>query len=162
MFCFSYRKEEYMSKYGLAVLFDRAGGSITEKMRDVLAKGELKKPHAQNLIAEVRRIWDEWDLEDEKQNDDMLQFDSFYNGFMSTYFSCYRCFDTLQALKALDMDNDNYIDWNEFKIYLTWALHEYPDIPDTDELLDVVFRKGIIPAMRDEMLTRKQKRDFKL
>ena len=35
------RKEEYMSEVGLAVLFDRAGGSLTARMSDVIAKVQL-------------------------------------------------------------------------------------------------------------------------
>ena len=36
------RKEEYMSAVGLAVLFDRSGGKMTEKMCDVIAKVERR------------------------------------------------------------------------------------------------------------------------
>jgi hypothetical protein len=43
-----------MSKCGLAMLFDRAGGSLTASMRDVIANDEVKKPHAQAIIAEIR------------------------------------------------------------------------------------------------------------
>ena len=89
-------------------------------------------------------------MRDEVQGDDCLEFDSFYNGFMIPYLGCYRCEDTKKGLQAIDMDNDNLIDWNEFLVYLKWALHQYPDIGDVDELLAVTFRKGIIPAMREE------------
>ena len=58
----------------------------------------------------------------------------------------------MRALQALDMDADGYVDWNEILVYLKWALRQYPDVENADELLDVTFRKGIIPAMRDELL----------
>ena len=32
------RKEEYMSEVGIAMLFDRSGGKLTEKMREVVAQ----------------------------------------------------------------------------------------------------------------------------
>ena len=67
----SNRKEEYMSKCGLAMLFDRAGGSLTASMRDVIVKGEVKKPHAQAIIAEIRERWDTWDQKDKVQGDNM-------------------------------------------------------------------------------------------
>ena len=35
-----------MSKAGLATLFDRSGGSLTEKMRDEVASADLKSPQA--------------------------------------------------------------------------------------------------------------------
>jgi hypothetical protein len=47
------------------------------------------------------------------------------------------------------------VDWHEFTVYLKWALRQYPDIADTDELLETAFLKGLIPAMQDEYL-RKQ------
>ncbi|XP_038049048.1 uncharacterized protein LOC119722788 isoform X1 [Patiria miniata] len=146
------RKEEYMSKIGLAMLMDRAGGKLTEPMRDAIDKVEIRAPNANNLIKEIRKMWDEWDLKDKVQGDNMLQYDNFYNGFMAPYFSCYRCSDTRRALQAVDMDADGQVDWNEFLVYLKWALHEYPHISDTEQLLDIAFRKGLIPAMRDEML----------
>lgn len=148
------RKEEYMSAMGLAVLYDRAGGAITEKMRDVIAKVEVNHLHHQELVKEVRKIWDTWDLQEatELQGDNCLEFDSFYNGFMAPYFGCFRCEDTRKGLQAIDMDKDGHIEWDEFLLYLKWALQQYPDIKDTEELLSITFRKGIIPAMQDEVL----------
>ena len=148
------RKEEYMSKAGLAILFDRSGGAINEKMRDVIKRVDIESANAKILIGEVRKIWDTWDLKEdiEKQGDEALEFDSFYNGFMMPYFGCFRCDDTRKGLQAIDMDNDGSVDWSEFLVYLKWALHEYPEIDDVDKLLSVTFCKGLIPAMRDEVL----------
>ena len=87
-----------MSRVGLAMLFDKSGGSLTETIRDEIEKVELKRPHHQNLIAQVRKRWDAWDLKEEEEADDCLEFDSFYNGFMAPYFGCYRCEDTKLAL----------------------------------------------------------------
>ena len=148
------RKEEYMSKVGIALLFDRSGGKITEEMCEVISATEVKKPHHQNLIAEVRQLWDFWDMQDEEKGDERLQFDSFYHGFMAPYFGCYRCHSTKLGLQAIDMDQDGYVDWNEFMVYVKWAINEYPETKDADELLSIVFQKGLIPAMRDERLKR--------
>ena len=146
------RKEEYMSEIGLAILLDRAGGKLTPKMQKIIEQAEVEGAHEVKLIEEVRKIWDEWDLQDEIQGDDALEFHSFYNGFMAPYFGCFKCDDTRQGLQALDMDADGFVQWGEFLVYLKWALHAYPDIKDADELLSVAFRKGLIPAMRDEIL----------
>ena len=78
---------------------------------------EPKSAHAKVLLAEIREMWDEWDLRDGTK-DDMLEFDAFYNGFMGPYFGCYRCDETKKALKALDMDNDGVV-WNK-----SWDLPE--------------------------------------
>ena len=141
-----------MSLVGLAMLFDRSGGKITEKMSEAISEMELTKPHEIRLIEEIREMWDTWDLTDKVAGDDMLEYNSFYNGFMAPYFACYRCSDTKRALSAIDMDADGKVDWNEFLVYLRWAIHEYPKIMDAEELLDVAFRKGLIPAMRDELI----------
>lgn len=151
------RKEEYMSEVGIAVLLDRAGGKMTKRMRDVIDKLELNRPNEENLVAEVRKIWDAWDLCDEEQNDGRLEFHSFYNGFMAPYFGCFRCEDTRKGLKAIDMDADGYVEWSEFLVYVKWALREYPDLTNVDQLLSITFRKGIIPAMRDEVVENKTK-----
>ena len=145
------RKEEYMSAAGLAVLFDRAGGKLSAKMREVIADMEAGTELEKALIKEVHQRWDTWDLKDAVQGDDALQFDSFYNGFMAPYFGCFKCDETKAGLNALDMDNNGLVDWKEFLVYLKWAVHEY-DIKDVDELLLITFRKGIIPAMRDMLV----------
>ncbi|KAJ7381110.1 hypothetical protein OS493_004708 [Desmophyllum pertusum] len=146
-------KEEYMSTVGIAMLFDRSGGHLTEQMSKVIAEAKPKTAHGQELIAEIRAMWDEWDLSDGKK-DDKLEFDAFYNGFLAPYFGCYRCDETKQALKAIDMDEDGTVDWNEFALYLKWAIREYPQTKDSEELLSVAFRKGLIPSMQDEVLNK--------
>ena len=50
------------------------------------------------------------------------------------------------------MDKDGLVDWNELLVYLKWAIIQYLDIKDTDELLFIAFCKGLIPAMCDEVL----------
>ena len=131
----------------LSVAFRKGkGGNLTVKMTDVIEKAKVSV-HAQHLINEVRKIWDKWDIEENKEVEDHLTFQSFYNGFMAPYFSCFACSDTQKALKQIDLLKNGYIDWNEFLMYLKWAMREYPSIKEVDELLSVAFRKGIIPAM---------------
>ena len=151
------RKEEYMSFTGLALLFDRAGGKLTAAMRDTIQKSEVSREDHNLLLAEVRAIWDEWDLKEESQGDDALEFYSFYNAFMSPFFGCYECEVARKALQAIDMDADGTIDWSEFCVYLKWALNEYPETSTSSELLNTAFTKGIIPAMHDEILTKATK-----
>jgi hypothetical protein len=145
------RKEEYMSKVGLAILFDRSGGKLTEAMAKSVEDEKPETVHGERLIAQIRKLWDVWDLRDGVK-DDQLEFDAFYNGFMAPYFGCYRCDTTRLALKAIDMDEDGQVDWNEFSLYLKWAIREYPETKDSEELLSIAFRKGLIPAMQDEVL----------
>ncbi|XP_074656968.1 uncharacterized protein LOC141910144 [Tubulanus polymorphus] len=150
------RKEEYQSPAGLAVLYDRVGGALTEPMGEAINNMKLNSANADRLIAEVRAIWDKWDLRDEVQGDDMLEFDSFYNGFLSPYFGCYRCADTKRAIQALDMDADGSVDWKEFRVYLMWAMKQYPQLATAEELIDMAFKGGILPAMRDELTKEQQ------
>ena len=79
----------------------------------------------------------------------MLQFDSFYNGFMAPFFGCYRCSDTKTAFAALDMDKDGDADWEEFRLFLKYAIEEYSDKIDTlENLIEITFTKCIKPMMR--------------
>jgi len=149
------RKEECNSDVGLAMLFDQAGGHMTEAMLETLENEKGSATHIQMLINQVKQEWDLWDGRD-GQKDDELSFFDFYNGFMARYFGCYRCEDSQKGLQALDMDNDGMIDWNEFRFYLIWAGRQYPHIKTSKELLDTAFRKGLIPALRDEMLKMNQ------
>ena len=50
------------------------------------------------------------------------------------------------------MDADGKVDWNEFALYLKWAGRQYPDVKDAEDLLSTAFRKGLIPAMQDEVI----------
>ena len=50
------------------------------------------------------------------------------------------------------MDKDCLVDWNELLVYLKWAIIQYLDIKDTDDLFIAFFCKGLIPAMCDEVL----------
>ena len=52
-------------------------------------------------------------------------------------------------MKALDMDGDRHVDWKEFKVFLVWAIKQFPDVSNVYELLQVTFLKGIIPAGED-------------
>ena len=94
---------------------------------------QLKSNSIRELITELRARWDEWDLlRDLRERDEMSEF--FYNDFMAPYFGCYRCDTTRKALKAIDMDNDGHVDWNEFLVYLKWAGNAYPNIETAQEL----------------------------
>ncbi|XP_022787165.1 uncharacterized protein LOC111327287 [Stylophora pistillata] len=142
-------KEEYMSAAGIAMLFHRSGGKFTTKMSEVIERAEVKSVHAQHLIEEVRGMRNEWDIEEDKLNDDQLNFDSFYNGFMYPYSGCFKCTDTRKALQAINMDNDGYIDWNEFLVYLKWAMREYPNV-ENDRLPLVPVQDGsLVKEMRE-------------
>ena len=142
------RKEEYTSKVGLALLFSRAGGKLTAEMSAVIADVEVRNPNHITLIADLRKVWDSFDTD--KVNNDCLQFDSFYHGFMAPYFNSYRSPQTQKGLTAMDMDSDGLVDWNGFMVYVKWALQEYPETQDADDLLTIVFRKGLIPVVQDE------------
>ena len=105
-------KEEYMSKVGIALLFDRAGGKINKEMREAIEKVKHNDYHMQTVINNVRLMWNQWNHCDEIANDDRFQFKNVYNGFIAPYFSCFKCEDASKGLKAIDMDNDGYVDWS--------------------------------------------------
>ena len=85
--------------------------------------------------------------------DDALEFETFYQKFLKPYYQNIKCEDARKALKALDMDKDGKVEWSECMVYVKWAIYEYPDISDLDELLSVTFKKGLFMAMQDEIIT---------
>jgi len=44
------------------------------------------------------------------------------------------------------------VDWNEFLVYLKWAGNAYPKTKTADELLQIAFKEGLLPAMQDVLL----------
>ena len=50
------------------------------------------------------------------------------------------------------MDMNGLVDWNEFMVYIKWALNEYPETETADEVISIAFEKAIIPAMRNEKI----------
>ena len=118
-------------------------------MGEIIANVEVKSLHHKRLISEVCEEWGKWDKQDDEQNDEQLQFDNFYHGFMQPYFGYYRCVTTKKGSKALDMDENGYIDWKELLVYIKWALREYPNVEDAESLLKI---KGVMPVMRDEVV----------
>ena len=149
------RKEEYMSPVGLALLFDRAGGHLNANMRNVIDSWEISTPHWEVLRSQLRNIWDELDSSEEpsQQGDDALEFETFFERFLKPYYTNIKSCDARKALKALDMDNDGKVEWSECMVYIKWAIYEYPDISDLEELLSVTFKKGLFMAMQDEVVT---------
>lgn len=75
------RKEEYQSDCGTAILFDRAGGKLTGPMAEVVSAGKLLYPHHDDMIANIRKEWDEWDNQEKgsDKGDGQLKFESFYH-----------------------------------------------------------------------------------
>lgn len=127
-------------------------------MVEVIEEVEVKSVYVQYFIEEVCGIWDKWDIQEDKEVDGFFKFYFFYNGFMVFYFGCFVCWDMLKVLKVINMDKDGYIDWYEFLVYLKWVMYQYFNIKDVDEFLFVVFCKGIILVMQDELFWKLFKR----
>ena len=93
--------------------------------------------------------------------DDSLDYSRFYDGFMAPFFGCDQCEQTKKAFALLEMDKGNVVDWNEFLLFLKWAFDEHQkDIGNVLDLLDVTFRKGIIPAIRDRQMTPEERNNI--
>ena len=143
------RKEEYYSSMGIALLFDRSCVKLTEAMENAIEKVKLSAPHHDAIVREIRAEWDNWDRTEKNRSDGKLKFDSFYDGFLQPYFGCSRCPETKQALRAMDMDIDCTVDWMEFVVYIKWALRHYPEMSNADDVVEVAFQQGLLPATLD-------------
>ena len=142
-------KEEYMSRAGLALLFKRAGGTLTPAIEDEVTKIEPKLNSHKQLLKRIKAMWD--DVCPDERSTESLDYFHFYHRFMAPYFSCYKCCKTEKALKELNLKHDNKVHWGEFSFYLKWALREYGDPKDERELLKTAFLKGLIPAMHQKL-----------
>eukprot|EP00117_Sycon_ciliatum_P029517 scpid51146/ scgid23484/ len=152
------RKEEYMTEVGLALLFDRAGGKLTKNFSRRIAKLEVTDKWQRHLIMEMKRIWDATGGLENYRGGSRMPFETFYKAFLSRFFNSFSSREAKQALQALDMDSNGFVDWNEFLVYIRWALTEYPDIGDTEELLDTAIKLGLTPAMKDEKVRDEKRR----
>ncbi len=143
-------KEEYTSDEGLALLFERAGGTPTGRIAEVIEKAKPRFPFQNELLKQVKV---EWDKCGPKKENDSLDYSAFYHCFMAPYFRHYDCDKTRNALEALDMYTNHEIEFREFCVYLKWALRQCPEIATTKQLLNIAFQKGLIPAMHQVHLT---------
>ena len=50
------------------MLFDRSGGKLTETMAEKIALSRSNNVHSELLLKEVRKIWDEWDIQESTGN----------------------------------------------------------------------------------------------
>lgn len=144
----SNRKEEYMSEVGMAVLFNRAGGKLTSKMEMAINRVASDSAIELILLTEVRQKWDDSFIGVVDGSKDKLRYDAFYHNFMAPYTGCATCDDTKRALQTIDFHTDGFVDWQEFEVYLKWAIHENPKLKNGHEVIDKAFRDAIIPAMR--------------
>ena len=46
------------------MLFDRSGGKLTQAMAEKIAISKSNNVHSELLLKEVRKIWDEWDIQE--------------------------------------------------------------------------------------------------
>ena len=50
--------------------------------------------------------------------------------------------------KSFDLDGDQDIDWDEYRVWLVWALRSTQDaIHSVDDLFSAVVRRGIMPGL---------------
>lgn len=148
------RKESFMDTNSLCELFDRSGGHPTEDMLDRVNADTATTGCEKALLNQVRAIWDKEEqlLLDAKDNGEhRMKFESFHHLFMINIsgFPQFSSPGVIKCMKALDMDGDRHVDWKEFKVFLVWAIKQFPDVSNVYELLQVTFLKGIIPAGED-------------
>ena len=121
-----------------------APGRLTEKMRHAIAKVEANQQRHKDIVEEIKGLWEE------AQEGSRLNFDTFYHGIIAPYLGLlYHCKSTKKTLRDLDLCTDGYVDWDEFKVYIKWALHRCPEVATAHETLEIAFQKGLLPALRD-------------
>lgn len=142
------RKEEYQSPMGIAILFYRSGGKLTEKFSQAISKIAICNAHHLRLMSEIRKVWDFWDSQEDVKKNGKLCYDSFYHAFLSPYFGSASSDDTASAMRSIDMNEDGSISWDEFLVFIKWVLSQYPGTADFEELVKIAIQKAVIPGIK--------------
>ena len=113
-------------------------------MHDAIAKVEANQQHHKDIVEEMKGLWEE------AQEGSCLNFYTFYHGIIAPCLGLlYHYKNTKKTLRDLDLCTDGYVDWEEFKVYMKWALHRCPEVATADETLEIAFQKGLLSALRD-------------
>ena len=143
------RKEEYMTECAISVLFIRSGGKLNAAMKDVLGRVEVTVRHHRTIISDVKFLWDQWAETESSKGHECLRSICLSNLPNAHHFECLRCQDTEQICKVLNAVHDSGMDWEEYLVYIKWALIEYPETETAAEAMSIALEKGIIPALQN-------------
>eukprot|EP00931_Biecheleriopsis_adriatica_P043544 TRINITY_DN24898_c0_g2_i1.p1 TRINITY_DN24898_c0_g2~~TRINITY_DN24898_c0_g2_i1.p1 ORF type:complete len:662 (+),score=88.72 TRINITY_DN24898_c0_g2_i1:114-2099(+) len=143
-------RHEMMSPLGIGVLYKSAGGTWTASMKNMMASCF----QATSTTSEIHNFWRQC----AEPDGGFMAFESFYEIFMSRYFSCFKCDVTEACFKVLDDDRDGVIDFSEFEVWLQWTALGFPrDFASGRELVGLTFKRGLIPCMRSNLVWRMRK-----
>eukprot|EP00928_Gymnodinium_smaydae_P078624 TRINITY_DN62737_c0_g1_i1.p1 TRINITY_DN62737_c0_g1~~TRINITY_DN62737_c0_g1_i1.p1 ORF type:complete len:819 (+),score=97.70 TRINITY_DN62737_c0_g1_i1:62-2518(+) len=138
---------EYTSAVGLGTLYERAGGTITKSILDVIISqlGELSGRQSE-LLKELRDLWSSVSQGEES---DRLSPSDFYEGFMGRYFGTPSAPNTQACLAVLDKDSNGFISWKEFAWRGQFVLRQF-EPSSVDELLDGIFEHLLLPMLKSK------------
>lgn len=160
-------KAEYTSAIGLAVLYQRVTGTLAPAMvacvEEAAATQEQNDAKHRVLLAQAEENF-QTALRAEGAGDaDGLPFESFIANFVHAYLGGnHNTFGTsgidgavLDAVrKHFDLDGDSVITFEEWRVWLIWALRStHDDIHSTDTLYSAVIRHAVMPELLNGNVT---------
>ena len=144
------RKEEYQSPVGIFSLYERSGGTINDKVSEVLNADKAMDDHP--LVKQLQNYCFEW-RSCRRASDKKITYLQFYEGFLAQYLKCYSCDLANKIFRILDSDHNGYISWDELVCRAKWVIKEYPDqCTNIETAIRTLFLKYLIPECADVLL----------
>jgi hypothetical protein len=145
-------KAECTSPVGLALLHQRVTGTLTPAMV-ACVKGADEGGH-DVLLTQAETCFKEALAGSDGEG---LAYGAFADRFVEPYlgarhntFGVHDIGDKVRdaVRKSFDLDGDKDIDWDEYRVWLVWALRSTQDaIHSVDDLFSAVVRRGIMPGL---------------
>ena len=147
-------KAECTSPLGLALLHQRVEGGLTPAMLDCVKDAEAVERGSAVLLARAEACFDE--AAADAGGAAGLPYGAFAERFVDAYLGARH--NTFGAdvgdkvrdavRRSFDLDGDRRITFDEYRVWLLWALRStQDDIHSVDDLFAAVVRRGIMPGL---------------
>lgn len=150
---------EYTSPFGLAKLYEQTVGSLTEAMKEAVAKGDKEElqPWMQQILASAEATFKGLSV---NSKDVKLSFSEFTSNYLESYFEQHNHLASYlnnsqvkvrakQILRnSFDTNKDGRIGWEEWRTWKLWALRSFAEeVQSPDDLHAVIVRHMILPQL---------------
>jgi hypothetical protein len=133
---------EHTSPMGIGLLWYRTVGSVHPKMLNYCTESAEATRIQGVLLEEARKCFAD-NLEEGRT---FMEYQQFYDAYLQSYFGCFTCPETRYVLDCIELDGDQRLTWQEWRVWCKFALRTYPgEIANLDDLHSVVLRSAIIP-----------------
>ena len=133
--------QEHTSPTGIALLYYSTTDSMTERMKEVVSKIAGKEERHKAQLKEAKECF----LDYAGEGEESMSYQSFYEAYLQPFFGCFTCPRTRFVLDAINLNDDQRLDWKEWNFWCTLALqHHAEEIFNLDDLHNFVLRNAIL------------------